>query len=448
MSWQMAARHQPANRRRIRQRSALGLALVASLLVSQTAGAQKVLTLETSEGDVEIEFTTHPDLQPFVDLFFSQYRPSLIGGVFHRSDKLLACTEQLCSCNSYDCTPCQDAMDPELVCDDGDLATCECEDMSTPAYMCSMTLGNVLTCPTGLPSCTCDDLSVPAFECMDGSTPPGECTDFEVTDQTIRSGALHAGLHQLQSETTVVDIADFMPASLESEPGIFENNALTLAFVRDPVTCDLTSEWIINMRDNSDVYDDVGCAGDPPVPSGAAAYLVFGIVSGSSTPLNLIAETPTANLTAELGPAVLSCSNPPSPLTSWITGVSDMPTRCPGWDEFPLFDFSLSPVPPVLGNCQPGDVTCMCPQGMQPCTERALPLCELAGDPETALDEEGNEIEVVPCLEPVCDDTQGNPLECTEPLGPNFAWIVPEPGTSCLAAVALATLAWLRRRER
>ena len=424
--------------------------VVLALLWGTAASGQELIDIETSEGSITIELYDHPDIRPFGTLFQVFNR----GSIFHRSDKLLACDATTCSCESYDCTACLDGLDPEVICENGQIAECTCDDGTLdPPFLCDGVSPASLECADGTSAtCTCPDASPPEFECMDLSDPPGFCTNFEVTDLTMRAGALHAGLYQLQADGQVVDIQNYIPTGMQTALGLFENDASAIAFVRDS-SCNLTSEWIINLEDNSDVYDVTPCVGvPPPTDSRATAYLAFGVVVGSSIPIDTIATLATLDLTAELTDnsqvppkAIVSCSNPPPvPLTSWITGVPDS-SRCSGWDQFPLFDFSVDPVPPVLGNCVPGDEQCMCPGLQQPCVELALPICELLGatDATTGL---------TPCAAPICDDTQlvdpmspGGLFECTEPLGANFPIVIPEPGSGAVALVALMTLALLRR---
>jgi hypothetical protein len=436
----MLARH--PNQRTMRLAPALARVLATALLalLALPASAQNQVTLQTTEGDLVIESSNDPRIAPFFEVFRKRVR----GAVIHESDKLLACDESSCACNAYDCTTCLDVLapDPELLCANGEVANCECANMMPDTFFCDDTDGAFQQC-TDLTeaTCTCPDLSIPAFECQDLSPPPGACMDFMVTDQTMRAGAIRSGLYRLTSGVRVLDLEDAIPDSMLNQTAIHQNDNLTVAFVRDEMSCEVTSEWIINLQDNSDPYDqDIGGCND--------GHLVFGIVVGSSAPLTAIGELATLDVANDI--PCSPGSPPPAPLTDWIGGLPDA-TRCdPIWEYLPLFDFSVDPIPPVLGNCEPGDETCMCPSGMLPCTEIALPLCEEVGSPIMILDENGNTIEVDPCLRPACQDTQigMSGAECTEALGANFPIIIPEPRAWQLALIALASLAVLRRAAR
>lgn len=451
--------------KRQRSRACWATALLAAALYAGPAEAQRTVELVTTLGTITVQLIDDPGVEPFADLFsISMNRVLLRGALFHESDKNLQCSEDTCSCIDFDCTQCENLLDPFLECADGEEPVCTCEDESAPSgYECTMAAGPGFVCDDmSVPTCLCDDGSEPAFACSDGSTPPGSCLSPLVqTDLTQPSAALYFGLSRLGDDGQVVDVADYIPASMRAAPGIFENDPLMVAFVRDTSSGLLTSEVVINVADNSNFFDNTMNDGG----TGASAYLVFGQVTEGSDVVDALSRIPTFDASSEI-PTALSCSPPPPPLTSWVEGLPDA-TRCT-WDQFPLVDPSGLPAPRFIGSCVPGDVECLLPECLTPgvggtcddpvcaatldddgttrCTHSLLPECLELG--QTFEDSEGNEI--TPCLDPVCDDTfdDGQTHRCTEPEAPNFPYLLPEPAGGLLSAVALLVVAAARRSRR
>ncbi|MEE2675302.1 MAG: hypothetical protein VX466_16015 [Myxococcota bacterium] len=443
--------------------------LATGLLVAQ-AQAQDTVELETSEGTISIELYPDVRVAAFGNYFAAYYTGRPGGFVFHRSDKDLQCDVDSCACFEYDCTSCQDLEDPLFLCQDGQAAACSCTDaMTTPFFACTPDQGAGVQCPASatadpnVATCSCDDASVPAFACADESTPPGTCLELHQTDLTMPSAALYMGRYRLDNTGNVVAAPDYIPIEHQNDVGIFMNEAMSLAFVRDDSTGLITSQVVINVEDNADPFD--GATG-----TGSDAYLVFGKVVAGQNVVESIARMATLDLSAQIddgavppGETFLACSNPPAPLPSWIRGIPDA-VRCDAddpWDQFPIIDFTgANPLPPI-NECVPGDADCQfpvcavpgaeggcevpsCPEiamlgGVDRCTAPLLPTCLDPGEPVG---------DVTPCLDPVCEDTfdDAGTTRCSEPLGPNFP--VPEPTAAGLAAAALATLAALRRLRR
>lgn len=475
--------------------------LLAAVLFALPADAQRIVDFETDQGTISIELIEHPVVAPFARAFFLSGE-SRRGAIFHKSDKSLQCTVQTCSCfDVYDCnTPgglgvCEDGAAPLPTCEDGDLADCECEDMATsPSFSCTTLDGPSFDCPppagmdeTNDLMCTCDDGSIPLLTCEDESPLPGTCTgDLVQTDKAMPSATLHFGLYRMDEDGQVVAVDEFIrpvppnPALDPRTPGIFQNAPGTVAFVRDLSSCDmtgceLTSEIVINVEDNSDPYD--GFADD-----GSDAYMVFGVlVGGGPNAVDTIARIATFDFTAEVdqpaavppdpeAPAVkMSCFDvPPPPLTDWIDGIPDA-ARCDAtnpWDEFAIIDETdANPLPRIKG-CFASDASCQLPVCMTPgpmtgcddplCPEVAMFGAELRCTAPLSLkclelgepfpDGEGNTI--TPCIDPICEDTfdDSGETRCTDPPPLNFP--VPEPGTQVLGIAALAAVVMLRRLRR
>ena len=445
-------------------------AVLAAGLLAAPGQAQQIIDLETSEGTISVELFPHVGVVAFANYFAAYYTGPPGGFIFHRSDKDLQCDVDSCACFEYDCTSCQDLMDPFFLCADEAPAECSCSDpITTPFFECTADTGARMQCPASalidpnVATCTCDDGLAPAFVCVDESTPPGTCLDLHQTDLTMPSPALYLGLYRLDNDGNVVAISDYIAAVHQNDVGIFMNEPMTVAFVRDTSTGLITSEVVINVEDNADPFD--GATG-----TGSDAYLVFGEVVAGQNVVDNISRMPTLDLSVqiddgEMPPSeiFLACSSPPEPLPSWIQGIPDG-IRCDTndpWDQFPIIDFTGANPLPRINGCVPGDADCQlpvcatpgaeggcdvpsCPEiamfgGVDRCTAPLLPECLEPGEPVG---------ETTPCLDPVCQDTfdDSGTTRCSEPLGRNFP--VPEPIAASLAAAALATLAVLRRLRR
>ena len=152
--------------------------LAAGLLATPAQAQQIVVDLESSEGTISVQLYGDVNLAPFVNAFATHYSGPPGGFVFHRSDKD-PCDLGSCACISFDCTGCQDLLEPLFRCDDEEPAVCSCSDpMTTPAFECTLNEGTTMQCPVSavanpnLATCTCADDSEPAFACEDESAPP------------------------------------------------------------------------------------------------------------------------------------------------------------------------------------------------------------------------------------------------------------------------------------
>ena len=443
-------------------------ALLAAGLLATPAQAQQIVDLESSEGTISVQLYENVNLAPFVNAFATHYTGPPGGFVFHRSDKD-PCDLGSCACISYDCTGCQDLLEPLFLCDDEEPAVCSCSDpMTTPAFECTLNAGTTMQCPVSavanpnLATCTCADDSEPAFACEDESAPPGACLEIDLNEP---SPALYLGLYRVDNGGDVVPISDYIPSAHQNDFGdyMFMNEPMTLAFVRDASTGLITSEVVINVEDNTDPFD--GATG-----TGSDAYMVFGKVIAGLSVVDSISRLPTLDLSVEVDDGemppseiFLTCSDPPAPLPSWIRGIPDA-IRCDmddPWDRFPLIDLTGADPLPRINGCMPGDADCQLPICMTPGSEAG---CDVPSCPEIAVFdgvdrctapllaeclEPGQLVgQITPCLDPACDDTfdDSGTLRCSEPLGPNFP--VPEPAPASLAAAALATVAALRRLRR
>ena len=441
-------------------------AWLAFVVLTLPAQAQDEIQLETNLGTITVRLFDNINMVDFSEAFDAYYTGPPGSAVVHRSERD-PCDEESCICIDYDCTDCADESTPSFLCANGLAATCTCGDDTTePIYACDSEEGPHIECPpseTVDPNqafCTCSDASIPAFSCDDGSTPPGSCLEFDPTSKPAR--ALYMGLYRVDRSGEVVPVPNYIPAELQHDPGLFSNEALTLAYIRDQVTGHLTSEVVINVEDNSDLFDDASAAG-------ANASMVVGTVIGGLNVIDALSRLPIIDISVEVDdggmpPDVyLACTDPPPPLPSWVRGIPDA-IRCDAsqpWDAFPVLDLTGADPLPRINGCFPGDAACQlpicitpgseagcavpaCPEialfdGVNRCTAPLLPACLDPGEPAGGL---------TPCLDPLCSDTfeDSGTLRCTEPLGPNFP--VPEPTRAWLAAAALATLAALRRGRR
>ena len=443
------------------------LACMAVVLFAAPAQAQQNLTLETNLGIITIELWDNVNIVAFSEAFETYYTGPPGSVVFHRSERD-PCDAETCACIDYDCTPCADENPPSVLCANGQAATCTCSDeMTEPVFACNSDEGAHLECPPSeevdpnVPACSCSDVSIPAFSCEDSSTPPGSCLEFDPTSKAAR--ALYMGLYRVDRSGEVVPVANYIPAEYQHEPGLYMNEELSLAYVRDEATGQITSQVVINVEDNTDLFDDAA-------ENGANAYVAFGKVVGGLNVVDALAHLPILDLSIEIDDGgmppteiYLACTDPPAPLPSWVRGVPDA-IRCDmsqPWDEFPLIDLTGADPLPRINGCFPGGAACQlpvcvtpgteagcalpsCPEialfdGINRCTAPLLPACLEAGEPIGAI---------APCLNPVCGDTfdDSGTLRCNEPLGPNFP--VPEPAPGYLAAAVLATLTAVRRWRR
>ena len=163
-------------------------ALLAAGLLATPAQAQQIVDLESSEGTISVQLYENVNLAPFVNAFATHYTGPPGGFVFHRSDKD-PCDLGSCACISFDCTGCQDLLEPLFLCDDEEPAVCSCSDpMTTPAFECTLNEGTTMQCPVSavanpnLATCTCADASEPAFACEDESAPPGDCLEIDLNE--------------------------------------------------------------------------------------------------------------------------------------------------------------------------------------------------------------------------------------------------------------------------
>ena len=161
--------------------------LFATLVLAAPALGQDVIgtvTLETTAGTILIELEEdHPGVRDHARAFASMVRDRVL---FHRSDKTIACDSDDPNCFFCDCQ-----LRFEFNCFGGQMGIC----LDDP----------------NLRSCT-----------QDG---------FLVNDLLAPSATLHAGLLELDDGNHLQKIGDILDPALQDDPGVFENNPMTVAEV-------------------------------------------------------------------------------------------------------------------------------------------------------------------------------------------------------------------------
>jgi sulfatase modifying factor 1 len=291
---------------RIRSLAAL---VVATTLLAAPALAQDVIgsvTLDTTAGRIFIDLEEdHPGVRDHARAFANMVKDRVF---FHRSDKTIAC--------------------------DVDDANC---------FPCTCQLGATVNCLDELEGTCAGDLNMRT--CTQETT-------FFVNDQLEPSATLHAGLFDLDAGNHLEEIGDTLDPTLQNSPGIFENNRMTVAFVRDDITGLLTSEWIINVEDNSEILRINGKTFDDEDGEGAEAYLVFGLVIAGQDVVSTLAGLPAIDARCEQ--SLLD------------DGTLEAIRRDLG--QLPLVDFDVEPLPELVTFCAANDDTCL------------EPLCEEISD--------------------------------------------------------------------
>ena len=315
--------------------------LAAPTLAQDVIGS---VTLETTAGTILIDLEEdHPGVRDHARAFANMVRDRVF---FHRSDKTIAC----------------DADDPNCF-------PCTCVFPVNPPVNC---LGEQEgTCLGDLNERTCT-----------------ESTEFLVNDQLALSATLHAGLFELDPGNHLDKIEDVLDPALQNARGVFENNSMTVAFVRtdplDPLDALLTSEWIINVQDNSEVRRSNGTTFDDEDGDGAAAHLVFGLVVAGQNVVNVLAGLPVTD--ARCDQDLMDDPRDDEEIRSELS-------------QLPLVDFDVEPLPELVTFCMPSDDACLQPLCNEPSADGLTcddPLCYSLiplSDAEQDIIDEGGEVD-------------------------------------------------------
>lgn len=320
----MAVRHRrplpplSARRRRAPRARATLAALVGALVAVATPGEVRAedqqligsVSVDTTEGRFFVDLEEDdPVVREFARAFASLVRDRVF---FHESDKRIGCTADPENC--FDCQ-----------CDFG----------------------------VGEPD---DCLGQPVGRCV-GDPNERSCTSsgFRVNDLLAPSRVLHAGLFELDSANALQETTEPLDVSNPMQAGIFQNDPLTVAFVRDG-TGTLTREWVIHLADNSDLEYAPGLTFDDADNRGANAYFVIGRVSDTTGVIERLAELPTidARCNASLAGAPASIRQ-------------DL-------EQLPFFG-SDDDEPVLIETCAPDDLDCR------------MPLCITPADNELSCEE-------------------------------------------------------------
>lgn len=351
-------------------------AVFGVLLAPEALAQLDTVTINTSEGRFSIQLFDFPDVVEFGE-HFRNTRWHLNNAFFHRGDKQRFCDE------SY-CFECFCDVDEEL-----------CEDESGG----SDPNDNI-----------CDPVANPD-------------PFWIVIDQTVPAPYLEAGRFFLDDNYAIDEHPDSLPSDLQDILPTFSNVAFTVAYVRDPVTKNLTSDWIINLEHNTELDDPFP---DDPQADFSNAYLVFGVVSSGLTVLDAIAAQKTYDATKD-----------PDVLASMAPSPEEL-------EQVPVFE-SFVPVPDdtdkFIDPCNPDDAE------YEACLR---PACEVV-----SLDEQTCEdprcLEVVPLTEQELADIEaGLPVErfCATPVLPAFPVMIPEPRSILGQVGAMLALVGLYRHRR
>jgi formylglycine-generating enzyme required for sulfatase activity len=312
--------------------------VAAASFVAGAAGAQAVIgtvVLETTAGPIVVQLEeANPTVRPYARAFASLVRDRAF---FHRSDKTITCDDENPNCFLCTCvdSACQDQ--PEVSCQE------------------------------------------------DG---------FAVRDQTVPSAVLHAGRFAVDGGNHLIELPTVL--GLLDASGVFANNAMTVAFVRDP-SGTLTTEWVINVADNSELVREDGFTFDDEDMDGERAYFVIGQVQQGQEVVAIL-----AGLTAT------DARNEESLVADGTSSdiLEDL-------EQLPVIDeYDPTPGPtgdPLATFCTPGEADCL------------EPLCTTIGSDDETCDEPRC-YALVP-LTPEEEEMEDPPRRCAFPETPFFPLI-------------------------
>ncbi len=358
------------------------LAVVAALAQAPPASAQDEdvigsVSIQTTLGTFFVELEEdNPTVRPFARAFASLVKDRTF---FHLSDKTIGC----------------DADDPNCF-------LCTCDFAGATMNACSEDVG------------VCDDAQNP-LPCTN-TTP-----EFRAIDQLVTSRVVHAGVLEIDGGNNLIEANNVLGPPLDTgAAGVFENNLLTVAFVRDAPAApgeigEITPEWIINLVDNSDLVREDGFTFDDADDDGNNAYFVIGQVGTGGDIVAQLAGLATTD--ARCNDSLLG---PPSTSSAVLAELAQLPVV-----DFTMEDPNGEPI--LVELCNSG----FSPPDYPACLN---PLCV-----ELSADE-------LSCLDPLCyaveeleTPVNGSTHECTFPVQPNFPLItIAQPSGVTLVANGLA----------